>query len=169
MKKLSIIPKKWLLSLHLLFSAILFGVTVVYLVFSIVAATTDDQEVLISSYTMMHVLARSSGRASIIGTVVTGILLSLFTKWGFFKYKWIIVKEILTIFSIGIGFFGIYYWTLNAFTMVSSEGVDAMVNQAFINNTYQLYTGIILQIISLATMMIISVFKPWGKRSTSSS
>jgi hypothetical protein len=167
MKQLSITQKRWLLSTHLLFSAILFGVTVVYLVFCITAATTNNQNVLESSYRMMHVLTGTSGRVSIYGTVVTGILLSVFTKWGLFKYKWIIVKEILTIFSIGIGIFGVYYWSLNAFTIVSSVGMDGMQNQTFIKNNIQLYIGIVLQIIFLATMMIISVFKPWGRRKSS--
>lgn len=169
MKTLSITPKRWLLSLHLLFTAIIFGVTVVYLVFCIVAATTDDPNVVEASYTMMHVLSKTAGRYSLIGSIITGILLSVFTKWGLFRYKWIICKEILSILSISIGIFGIYFWTLHAFTMVSTGSADVTMSQPLIANRFQLYIGIVLQILFLATMMILSVFKPWGKRKVFSS
>jgi hypothetical protein len=164
MPKLTITQRKWLLILHLIFIAIWFGNTVIFLILSIAASLTTDENVVLSSYTIMHLLAQTSGRASIIGSVVTGILLSLFTKWGLFKFKWIIAKEILTLLSVGIGIVGIYYWTLHAFTMVSLEGIAAFQNQSFIINNYQLFGGIILQILSLAAMIVISVFKPWGRR-----
>jgi hypothetical protein len=164
MKKLTLPQRKWLLIIHLVFVAIWFGDTMVFLILSIIGASTVDENILKASYSSMHLIANTSGKASIFGTVITGILLSVFTHWGLFKYKWIIVKEALTIISIGLGLVGIYYWTLKAFTMVSTEGLEAMQNQVFITNNYQLYIGIILQIISLLSMIIISVFKPWGKR-----
>lgn len=164
MKLLAITPKRWLLSLHLLFSAILFGNSVIFLVLSIAAAVTNDENVLKSSYTSMHIMATSSVRASTIGTVVTGIMLSLWTKWGLFKFYWIILKEILTIVSIGLGIIGFYLWTLEAFSITSTKGLNALQNPVFIENRYQLFIGIILQIISLAIMIVISVFKPWGRR-----
>lgn len=164
MKQLAVTPKRWLLCLHILFAAILFGTTVVFLVLSIAAAAADDVNVLKACYTSMHILAESSVRASTIGTVVTGILLSVWTKWGLFKFYWIIVKEILTIVSIGLGLVGIYLWTLEAFSITAAEGINALQNPVFIQNRFQLFIGIILQIISLAAMIIISVFKPWGRR-----
>lgn len=163
MQTLTIIQKKWLLIVHLLFVAIWFGNTVIFLVLSITAAGTTDENVVLSSFTIMNLLAHSSGIASIIGTVVTGFLLAILTKWGLFKYKWILAKEILTLLSMGIGFVGFTYWTLNAFSMVSIEGIDVFQNQVFINNNVQLVAGIVLQIVSLLSMIIISVFKPWGK------
>ncbi|SEQ70799.1 hypothetical protein SAMN05216232_3082 [Virgibacillus subterraneus] len=164
MKPLAITPKRWLLSLHLLFAAILFGNSVIFLVLSIAAAATDDVSVLKASYTSMHIMATSSVRASTIGTVVTGILLSVWTKWGLFKFYWIITKEILTIVSIGLGIIGFYFWTLEAFSITAAEGLDSLHNPVFIENRLQFLIGIILQIISLGTMIVISIFKPWGKR-----
>ncbi|TDQ39805.1 hypothetical protein [Aureibacillus halotolerans] len=165
MKKLAITPKRWLLTLHLLFAGILLGVSVTFLVLSITAATTNDQSVLLASYTSMHTLATSAVRASTIGTVVTGILLSIWTKWGLFTFYWIIAKEILTLISIGLGIVGMYIWTLDAMSMTTEEGFSAMQNPAFQINQIQLFSGIFLQIVSLVAMFILSVFKPWGQRS----
>ena len=164
MKKIGMTPKKWLLTLHILFSAIMFGVTITFLILSIAAATMTDEGVLKASYTSMHLLAKTSVRASTIGTVVTGILLSLLTHWGFFRYYWIIAKEVLTIFSIGLGMVGIYLWSLKAFTITTAQGMQSVQNPDFLVDRTSLFIGIILQIVSLIAMFILSVFKPWGKR-----
>ncbi|WP_028608395.1 hypothetical protein [Paenibacillus harenae] len=164
MKRLGLTPKRWLLTLHILFASIMFGVTIAFLILSIAAANTDSEDILKACYNAMHVLADSSVRASTIGTVVTGILLSVMTGWGLFKFYWIIVKELLTVVSIGIGIVGMYEWTLKAVTIVTAEGLDVWLNPSFTVNNGQLLAGIILQIISLAAMFAISVFKPWGQR-----
>jgi hypothetical protein len=156
--------RRWLLTIHLLFSAIMFGVAVAFLILSIAAANTSDEGVLKACYTSMHVLAKTSVKVSTIGTLVTGILLSVLTQWGLFKYYWIIAKEVLTVLSIVLGPIGMYFWTLKAVTLTTAEGLNALHDQAFIVNNVQLWIGIILQIISLIAMFIISVFKPWGPR-----
>jgi hypothetical protein len=84
----------------------------------------------------MHMLAKTSIRASTIGTVVTGILLSVWTNWGLFRCRWIIVKEILTILSIGLDVVGMYFWTLKAAALTSAEGLNTLQNPAFTVNNF---------------------------------
>ncbi|UOQ45137.1 hypothetical protein MUN89_04045 [Halobacillus salinarum] len=164
MKYLSLKPKRWLVTFHLIFAAILFGITVGFLVLSITAAATKDGTILKGCYSSMYILSTTSLRVSTIGTVVTGIALSIWTKWGLFKFYWIIVKEVLTLISIGLGLIGMLIWTREAFHISAGAGMAAMENSDFLVNRLQLFFGIILQIISLAVMMILSVFKPWGQR-----
>ncbi|AJY73524.1 hypothetical protein [Paenibacillus beijingensis] len=164
MVKLAVNGRRWLLTLHLLFVAIMFGVAIVFLILSITAANTNDEGVLKACYASMHLLAETSVRASTIGALVTGILLSVLTQWGLFRFYWIIVKEGLTILAIVLGPVGMYFWTLKAVTMTSAEGLGALQNPSFHVNSGQLWTGIILQILSIAAMFVISVFKPWGSR-----
>ncbi|TJY42205.1 hypothetical protein E5161_09350 [Cohnella pontilimi] len=146
MEKISVAPRKWLLTLHLLFSAIMLGNAVAFLILSLTAAAVHDAEALKATYASMHVLARTSVRASTIGAVVTGVLLSVLTRWGLFRFYWIIAKEALAIVAIGLGPFGMYFWTLKA------------------GSSWQLWSGIVVQILTLASLFVISVFKPWGQR-----
>jgi hypothetical protein len=162
--KLSGTPRKWLLMFHLLFSAIMLGGAVAFLIMSITAASTSDEGMLKASYTIMHILAKTSVKVSTIGALVSGILLSMLTQWGLFRYYWIIAKEALTLLSILLGPIGMYLWTLKAVTLTTSEGLNSLHIPEFIVNNNQLWVGIILQIISIAGMFVISVFKPWGKR-----
>ncbi|SHF19175.1 hypothetical protein SAMN05444392_1102 [Seinonella peptonophila] len=157
---ISLTTRRWLISLHLLFSAILFGVTIAYLVFSINALTSRDQGELLSDYQSMHLLSVTSGRFSIIGTLVTGIVLSVLTHWGLFRYYWIILKEILSLFSLVIVFGFIPQWSLDAIIFAKSGGIHSAT---LVIHQQQLLVSIILQIISLTTMILLSVFKPRKK------
>jgi hypothetical protein len=159
LKNLSITQKKWWLSAHILFSAIWFGVTVTFLILSISVLMTNDSQVIKAYYTSMLQLEQTAGRASLIGTVITGVILSLFTKWGLFKFYWIITKEILSLICLAIGFIFIFYWTINGIQL-SEESIG----DHFIANHYQLMIWIIIQVVLLAILFILSVFKPWGKR-----
>lgn len=164
MKKVGLRSKKWILCIHILFAAIMFGVTIAFLILSITAAVTTDEDVLKASYISMHLLAKTSVKASTIGTIVTGVMLSLFTHWGLFRYYWLIVKELLTFLSIGLSIVGIYLWSLKAVSITTVQGLNSLHNPEFLVNRTYLFIGISLQIVSLITIFILSVFKPWGKR-----
>ncbi|PYI53865.1 hypothetical protein [Paenibacillus flagellatus] len=164
MKKITLIQKKALLTLHIVFSGILLGCMVVFLILNITAAATSDPRVFQACYTVMLVLARSSVRASTIGAVVTGVLLSVLTHWGLVRYYWIIAKELLTLLSIGVGLVGIYVWSLRAFELSETAGMNALHDPGFLANRLYLFTGVALQIVSLVALLALSVFKPWGKR-----
>ncbi|MFC5530765.1 DUF2269 family protein [Cohnella yongneupensis] len=164
MGNISLTPRRWLLTLHLLFSGILLGVSVAFLILSLFAVNTNDEGVFQACYHAMHLLSKTSVIASTIGALVTGVLLSVLTRWGLFKFYWIIVKEVLTLVSIGLGPIGMYFWTLKAADLSSEQGLNALQDPGFIVNHRQMAVGIILQILSLVAMFILSVFKPWGER-----
>jgi hypothetical protein len=162
--KLGATERRWLLTLHLLFSGLMLGEAFVFLILSITAASTNDAGVLQACYTSMHVLAKTAVRYSVIFAIITGILLSVRTHWGLFKFYWIIAKEGLTLLSVALGPIGMYVWTLKAVKLTSAEGLSVLQDPAFIVNRGELWTGIILQILSLSAILVISVFKPWGAR-----
>lgn len=120
---------------------------------------TNEMGTVKAYYTSMLLLEQTAGRVSIIGTVITGLLLSILTKWGLFKFYWIILKEMMSLLCMALGFIFIYFWTVNGIQI--PEGFSSA---AFLVNHYQLMTGIVLQIIFLVFIFIVSVFKPWGQR-----
>ncbi|MGO4498416.1 hypothetical protein AB4114_21290 [Paenibacillus sp. 2RAB27] len=167
MKNFTMKQKKWMLSLHILFAAIMLGTSVTFLILSITVASTSDSVLILSCYKAMHVLAGTSVRVSVIGTIVTGVLLSLGTHWGLVKYYWIIVKEVLTVVAVIVGPIGMYIWTLKAISMLTEVGGESANQGAYVSNMLWLFIGIGLQLLSLLAMYQLSVFKPWGKRRTS--
>lgn len=154
--KLSLKAKRGLLVFHCLFAAIMLGNMVVFLIFSIMISASDQPNIVEACQQGMYLLSRTSVRASTIGTTVTGVWLSVWSKWGLFKFYWIIAKEGLTVLCIAINLWGMYSWTKAALELKSA-------NDIFIVHA-ELWTGIIIQILSLVLMYFLSVFKPWGRR-----
>ncbi|MGO4372938.1 hypothetical protein [Paenibacillus sp. 2TAB19] len=164
MKKLNAKQRKTLLLLHLIFASIMLGGQATFIILALTASVTDTASVLQACYTIMHLLADSSVRASTIGTTVTGILLSVLTSWGLFRYYWLIAKQLLTLLSIGIGLIGIYEWTLKGVMLTETSGIHAWAEPGFTVNHTWLWIGIAIQTLSLLAMFILSVWKPGGKR-----
>ncbi|MDR1309095.1 MAG: DUF2269 family protein [Deltaproteobacteria bacterium] len=95
-----------------------------------------------------------------MGCLVTGILISSLTNWGFWKHRWVIVKYVLTIFCI---LFGTFYLgpTVNDQPEISyREGLMALSNPEYVDNYYSSLKGGAVQILLLLLMFLISVFKP---------
>lgn len=91
--KLSITPKRWLLTAHILFAAIMLGNMVPFLLLSITTAVTENEQLIESSYQIMHLLSKTSVKASTFGTIITGILLSVWTKWGYLNFIGLLQKS----------------------------------------------------------------------------
>lgn len=163
-KKLSVKQKRWLLSAHILFTIGWLGTVFCFLVLGIVATTTSDGETLEAVYFAMRILDLTVVQASAIGTVITGVLLSVLTQWGLTKFYWIIAKQIGAVFSVGLGVFAMHNLIIESVSIISSRGLTALQDPTYIVNHRIIMAGIILEIISLSIMVLLSVFKPWGKR-----
>ena len=97
-------------------------------------------------------------------TVVTAIIYSTFTNWGFFKHRWITVKWITSILIIIVGTF---YFSPKLDRCL--EIADQMRNAAFnntelISNSQISLVGAFIQAALLIFLVVISVFKPWKKK-----
>ncbi|NJP05130.1 MAG: hypothetical protein HC837_05615 [Chloroflexaceae bacterium] len=98
-----------------------------------------------------------------IGSLLTGLLLSWFTNWGFFAYKWVTIKWVLTLASIILGTFWLGPW-LNGMEVISAtEHARALQDAVYLH--YMQMNGIFgtIQVSSLVFMIFLSVLKPWKK------
>ena len=98
-----------------------------------------------------------------IGCLLTGLIHSHMTKWGYVKYRWIVVKWVVTIVFLSLGFFWFVPW-LNQMAESSlafrSEGTIKPSDHALMSLHMLIATG---QSILVLLLVIISVMKPWGK------
>jgi len=99
-----------------------------------------------------------------IGCLLTGLLYSVFTKWGFTKFYWIIFKWVMIILQITMGTFLLGPWLNNMLTISSQIGFTPSGDYQYYNNyRLSLYFGII-QASLLIVVIFVSIIKPWGKR-----
>lgn len=87
---------KLLLSAHIIVSIGWLGIVFAELVLGVVALTSDTTEVSDALYLSMEVVNVAFLPAA-IATIVTGVLLSMGTKWGLLRHYWAVTKLALTV------------------------------------------------------------------------
>jgi hypothetical protein len=164
MKKLSAKGQKWLKSVHIFFACIWIGAGVSLILMQLALTGTTDG-MLSGIDVSMKFIDDFIIIPGAFGSLITGLLYSLFTNWGFFKHNWVTVKWIINVGGIIFGTFWLGPW-LNSLPPVSAElGLKALSDPAYLyNKTMNLYFAPI-QVGTLVFAAFISVLKPWkGKR-----
>ncbi len=87
-----------MLSAHIVFSVGWLGVVLCGTVLAVVAASTDEV-ILQAARISVAILDRMLVRYLAFGTLATGILVSLLSQWGLLRFRWVIVKQILTLLA----------------------------------------------------------------------
>ncbi len=97
---------------------------------------------------------------SVIGSLVTGIIFSGTTEWGFFKHRWIIVKYVANVFPI-IGGALLYVPRLRAMTAIAAKGLpDVLSHPAYIADRSAAVVFLALEAAFVCGAIYLSVFKP---------
>ena len=97
------------------------------------------------------------------GALITGLIYSIWTNWGFFKHRWVIVKWIMIILQMLFGTFVLGPCINNNVIIADQLRDAALTNSTFLENiqTTQIFGTI--QTILLVIVIVISVQKPWKK------
>ncbi len=92
------------------------------------------------------------------GCLVTGLIYSCFSNWGFFKHTWLIFKWIVTATAI---LFFLGPWETTMMEISGKLGMTSLSDQAYLyNQKMNLIFGTI-QVLLLMVTIFISIFKPW--------
>lgn len=98
--------------------------------------------------------------------LMTGVVYSAITPWGFFKHRWITVKWVLTILMIALGTF--FMGPLIKENVSIGYGLMTGSGQAIADDYWQNVAASekwgALQLCLLAFAIIISIFKPWKQK-----
>ena len=150
MKKLTVPQRRWLLSAHILCTIAWLGPAFCYLTLAILAATTMDPGLEQAAYAVMALLDQHLVLGAAIGTLVTGVLLSVMTNWGLTRWYWIIVKAIATPLAIMLETF--------ALGSLLEEAMAGGVPHARLIGAFVGHTA------TMSALVVLSVLKPWGQR-----
>lgn len=89
--------RKFVLTLHIIFTVGWLGAVAAFLVLAIAGLTSLDALIVRASYIAMGLMAQFVIVPLSFAPLITGPILSLGTRWGLFRHYWIIVKLFLTI------------------------------------------------------------------------
>lgn len=92
--------RRFALTAHITFSVGWIGAVIAYLVLDVTVATNQDAQVLRASYPAMALITRYAIVPLALASLLTGIIMSLGTKWGLFRHYWVLISLVLTIVAI---------------------------------------------------------------------
>jgi hypothetical protein len=152
-----------LLTTHVLVSGVWLGVAVAKLTLAVVALTTGAPAVSDALYSSMRVVYLAFPSAS-VATLVTGVLLSLGTKWGLLRHYWVATKLAL---SIGVIVTGVALADRLVQESIAASG-GGVVGAAAITEVVSAPATLLISLsvahaLMLGFATVLSVYKPWGR------
>lgn len=91
--------RKFVLTAHVTFSVGWLGAVVCFLALAVAGLTSQDAQMVRAAYLAMKLTAWFVIIPLSFASPLTGLVLSLGTRWGLFRHYWILVKLLITIFS----------------------------------------------------------------------
>lgn len=98
------------------------------------------------------------------GCLLTGLVYGFFSNWGFFRHKWVTAKWLITICAILFGTFFLGEWERYMLESSKAVGLASFFDPRFLSIRSLHLSGGIFQVCLLALAVLLSVFKPWGRK-----
>lgn len=157
---LSTRQKKALLAVHVISGGAWLGAAFCML---IISWTNQDPA---HHYAVNLVLEKLDGLMMIPAPMVaigSGLLLSWGTVWGFFRWYWLLLKQLLTYAMVVLAPFTVHDW-IGELTSLSRAGRTSVDYESF----HQLHVfGSVIIVLAGGAVVGLSVLKPWGPRARS--
>lgn len=164
MKKLSSQGVKVLKMFHLFFAILWIGggLALVIIFFSVYPVNGDE---LYMKSRIIQIIDDFLIIPGAMASLLIGIIYGIWTNWGFFKYKWITFKWIMTVVQILFGTFVLGPWVNENVEIASLLRDEAMTDSTLLHNVQmsQIW-GTVQVTILVLTFIVVSVQKPWKSK-----
>ncbi len=99
-----------------------------------------------------------------VGLLLSGLVYSVFTNWGWIRHTWIAAKWIINIYGVVFGTFMLGPWVNSLAPLAKEMGPAVLSNPVYLNNVLMLRIWGTFQVSTIIFALIISVLKPWKRR-----
>ena len=153
--------RKLSITAHVVSSVGWLGSVAAFLALSVAGATSRDGDVVRGAYVSMNVIGQFVIVPLSLASVSTGLIVSLGSSWGLFRYYWVLMKLLLTIGATVL-------LLLHQFTAVSGAARRVVQQQSTVGPTVgplatQLIVDAGLGFLVLLVTTVLSIYKPWGR------
>jgi uncharacterized membrane protein len=164
MIKLSLKGRAWLKGLHIFLVCAWIGAGISMLLLGFAKQQITNGDELYAVNAAIKLIDDYIVIPAAMGTLLTGLMFSLFTNWGFIKFNWLIFKWFMTIAQILFGTFFLGPWVNGATNIADVQRIEALKDVTYLHfSQMNQYFGL-LQVALLVVVVFVSVLKPWGKR-----
>jgi hypothetical protein len=149
---------KFLLTAHIIVSVGWLGVVIAKLALKLIAVASGDPATVAALFLAAGRLNLAFPPLAILA-IVTGVLLSLGTKWGLLQHYWVVTKLVLT--------FGVIGTAVQLGSRIPQPTGQPMPDASFLGLAASpvalLLALTATHLVMLAVATILSTYKPWGK------
>ena len=162
MAKLKARGLKWLKGFHLIaVSCWIGGAVALIMLYFLKNGVTDGNVLYGINQSIHHVDMTVIVIPGALGCLLTGLIYSSFSGWGFFKHTWMIFKWIITVAAILFGTFFLGPWESSMMEISGEIGILSFSDKEYLyNENMNLVFGSV-QVLVLMITIFISIFKPW--------
>ena len=147
--------RKFALAIHLTFSVGWIGAVVAYLALGVAAVTTDDADTIRASWTGMEVIGWYAIVPLAVGSLLTGLVMALGTRWGLFRHYWVLISFVVTMFATAV-------LVLHMPTVSSMADVARDADRATLDSLGGDLSHPGIGLVLLLGVQVLNIYKPQG-------
>jgi hypothetical protein len=147
--------RKLVLTIHLTSSVGWIGSVVAYLALVLYAMSNRDAQTLRAGWQAMQLIGWYVIVPLAIGSLLTGLVISLGTPWGLFRHYWVLLSLVLTAFAVGVLLQ--HMPTVNFFAELAVKEDTAALN-GLSGELFHAGVGFVI----LMVIQVLNIYKPRG-------
>jgi len=149
--------RKLLLVVHVTLSVGWIGAALAYMALDFRAATSETSEILRAAYSGMAMIAGNVIVPLAFGALLTGISISLGTKWGLFRHYWVVMSLALT--TVATLVLLVEMQTINHFAHIAADPATSNTELRELGGTLPHSIG---GTVVLLIVLTLNMYKPRG-------
>jgi hypothetical protein len=153
--------RKFALSFHLTVSVGWIGSVLAYLALGLTAASAEDAQTLRAAWVSMDLVGWYVIVPLAIASVITGLIMSLGTKWGLLRHYWVLYSFVLTLLAAVV--LVLHMPDVSELASAAREGASRSRGEHLLG---ELRSGDLLHpglgLIVLLTVQMLNIYKPTG-------
>ena len=155
--------RKLVLTVHVVVSVGWIGIEAGLLALGLTGLYTRDPEVLRAVYVAAGLFGGIFTVPVSMGTLVTGVLLSVGTPWGLVRHYWVLAKFVLTVALVASGILILNRILQEAAVRVSEVPLSTLTSVDVGALRFQIIASVGVALLLLITATTLSVYKPGGR------
>lgn len=149
--------RKLVLSVHLIVSIGWIGALAAYLALDLTSVTSEDPDTLRAVYAGMELVVETVIVPLAVAALVTGIIISLGTRWGLFRHYWVVISLLLT--TVATAVLLLEARTVNSLARIAANPATSPEELSALDSTLAHSIG---GLIILVAILVLNVYKPRG-------
>jgi len=163
MKKLPVHGQKWLKGFHACFACMWVGAAITLTVKQVFIRPESGGELygIMATMDFIDIWIIIPGA---MGVLLTGLIYSIWTQYGWFKHKWIIVKWVICLYGVIFGTYPLGPWMSSLAQISKQQGMAALQDATYMHNQKMLLIFGTFQAATLVFAVFVTTLKPWRKK-----